>query len=177
MGRAVGCFDPDADERGETSRPKRPVRVSELQEKALRATRHISGTGATTYFSSREHVKRFKALEEKARGADTEGFLFRKWMEYHIEKVAESNKKEMLFSMGNLIKRMENEDRRIDWTAANRKRLLAQRMESAKDLIKAKTVLPGAPARGRHTPVSQWETRLIGCLARGIPRLSTKLPR
>ncbi len=150
MGRAVGCFDPDADERGESARPKRPVRVSELQEKALRATRHVSRTGATTYFSSREHVKRFKALEEKARGADDEGFLFRQWMLHNIEHVEKINQQRMWIGMGNLLARMENEDRRIDWTAANRKWLLAQRMESAKDLIKAKIGSPGASAPDRH---------------------------
>ncbi len=116
----VGFCDPDADERGETSRPKRPVHVTELQEAALRATRHVSRTGATTYFSSKEHVKRFKALEEKARGAGDEGFLFKKWMEYNIRYVATINEKTMVIGMGNLLKRMENEDRRIDWMAANR---------------------------------------------------------
>lgn len=109
------------------ARPKTP-----LQKRALLATGHRNRVGEAGLFPYRDLANRFRAVEEKARGATQEEIMMQEWMLHCIGYCEEKNKTQIVRSLKILVAMIENEDKRIVWIAANRERVLAARGDALK---------------------------------------------
>lgn len=121
---SVKSYDPDDDDVN-YSRKKKPASwqgKTKLQKALLEACGRTSN-----YFSSKQEKQAFVKHEEYALGERTDSYLYRKWIEYNIEKAKIFNKKIVTRTVSNVIRAIDNEEIRIDWIARNRKRLLKER--------------------------------------------------
>lgn len=131
----VGSYDPDADDRVTGLQKARPKGKTDLQRSALLATGHRTQQGEAGLFGSNDQKKRFRAIEDRALGADEESRMIAAWMRHNIKLAADANKFMTIRSMWWLLAAMENEDRMIDWISANRQRVLKEEHEFVKDMF------------------------------------------
>lgn len=127
---ATGYFDPDEDEA--QARGKRPAwskPKKEFTKEAMAACRR-------QFFNTRDEQKRWDLIEQKTLGSTEEDYLYLCWVKHKIAHVKAVNAKVNQFSFGALMTMIENEEKRIEWTTNNRKRLLDERRNKGNDQIK-----------------------------------------
>lgn len=86
-------------------------------------------------FSSRTQHKAFKDVEQLAIGASDDAYLVHKWIENCITVWESANKMRTMRPIDGLISYMNNEVKRLDWTAKNQKRLLDNRKKEGKESL------------------------------------------
>lgn len=114
---------------------KDPARIGKtlFQVRALKSCR-------LTHFTDRAQHKAFKEVEDLGLGGTDEHYLMRKWMDNCVGQWEAANKARNTRPLKNLITYMRNVDKRTEWIAKNRTRLLIERKSEGKaELLKAYT--------------------------------------
>lgn len=118
----VGYYDPDEGMEYGKKKPRSLLAKTDLQKELLRICGYKSG-----YFKDTDQRNAFKKIEEKANGETEEQYLYREWILHNFEIAKINNRKIITRNVANVMRMIGNEERRIDWTIANRKRLLEKR--------------------------------------------------
>ena len=80
-------------------------------------------------FKSQTERNRWKALQEKALGADDDSVMFDAWIKHNIDLAKKVNQSErrIVRTVPWVCSAIENQERQVDWVAANRERILQER--------------------------------------------------
>jgi hypothetical protein len=127
----VGSYDPDTED-NEVRAIKRPswsIPQTPLAQSALSACgrQFFKGNNKKVEFAS------WKEIEEKTLGEDDESYLYTEWVKSRIEYVAKFNSTRLSLLFDNLMRQINNNEKRIDWIIKNRNRVLAKRQVYGKD--------------------------------------------
>lgn len=119
----IGYYDPD----GSNFQGKRPAWATpktQLAKDALAACGRKYFHGNTKHDSEYE---RFNVQETRAMGANNECYLYKKWIESCVEWAKSKNIQGLAITFPALLNLLENDERRNDWHAQNRTRLIEER--------------------------------------------------
>lgn len=124
---SIGAYDPDGEENTQV-RPAWSKPKDDLDTAALKAC-------GRQYFKSSTERKVWRALRDKAQGATEEDIMYSAWMEHNVGLCRDANikMKHIVRVFATLISMIENDQRRIDWVAANRERIMKERASSVTD--------------------------------------------
>jgi hypothetical protein len=124
---SLGGYDPDGEAFGAAKHPAWSIPKSDLAKRALAACGRKYFHGHTKHDSEFE---RFDAHEQRALGANDDSYLYRKWIENGIQWAETTNVKGIEIAFPTVLLFLDNNERRIDWIARNKKRLLEERKNS-----------------------------------------------
>jgi hypothetical protein len=121
MSNPLGTYDPD-----EENNPSIMIAAlapkNDLQKKAMDACRR-------TGFKNKQDRTRWRKLEDRTFGGEEHHVMYKAWMEHNIDICATANSKTTIptRSFVVLMLMIENENRRVDWEAANKDKVMASR--------------------------------------------------
>lgn len=124
----VGYYDPDADDSNERKlqawqKPKTDLLVDAM---------NVSGR---KYFKSRDEEKRWKLIEERTLGSTERHIMYGAWIRHNIELNIAANARSLTRSFSQLMKSIENKEREVDWTLANKEAVMRNRVESIRSIL------------------------------------------
>jgi hypothetical protein len=127
MGNSLGGFDPDEVDNPTIMHNALLPKKNTLEPSALAACKR-------TAFKSTAERRRWKALADRASGGEERHIMYYEWMKHNIELAEKANAKATIpvRIFTNLMTAIENENRRVDWEAANKKNVMASRVEAVK---------------------------------------------
>lgn len=121
---SIQYMDPDSDDENPTVRPAWSKPKDDVDGLALR-------TCGRQYFKSPKERKEWRALRDKTLGANIDDILYDAWIKHNIEYCAGQNQRFTKFNFTILIKMIQNDQRRVDWFAANREKVMKSRKAAA----------------------------------------------
>jgi len=124
----IGYFDPDYDDENQAKRHAWQIPKTDLLKKAMSAS-------GRKYFKKKKEQRRWRFLEERTLGATETHIMFRAWIQHNIELNISANAQSVTRSFAGLMTMIENKEREIDWTIANKEEVMRNRMQSIKSIM------------------------------------------
>lgn len=125
---SVGMYDPDNDNQSSSMIKKSMEPKTDFQRRAFKACRR-------SYFKNTTERKRFRTLETPGLGATEESIMHQEWIKHNIGLVEEANKTKTIRNLAVLMSMIENQERKTDWVASNRERVMKSRASGLEDLL------------------------------------------